>query len=341
MNTERPAMLISTAAAAVTQYEKSGSLLNQHKARIMELPSPPLSPQQDSNGFGNLELELEPELEHNIVSTTTMATTLMSKGYSVDMPEVIMSTPEWLKMQTHINSLETEISHVTRTNELLNQELDKVNGYLERWTSQEGAGWRKEYEFLVQQVDVMHRQLQIAYSQMGHGGGAIQLRQDSEGDVSQPDTTRQLREEVKELTSSLKTWQSALHKAEENYRRKCEGERALKQTLREREAQLSSLAERLNGHDSDIRKSVTNYQELVRFSAKLESEGKKQVTTGADSLTSASESSGGSSLTDSQNDQMPGVFPERQSQSSATVNGGDLSASILSWAALLATYMLS
>ncbi|KAG0275054.1 hypothetical protein BGZ96_003972, partial [Linnemannia gamsii] len=82
---------------------------------------------------------------------------------SMDFPEIVMPTRDWIKMQTRINSLETDIVHVTRTNQLLNQELDKVSGHLQRLASEHGVGWQKEYEFLVQQVDLMHRQLQIAH----------------------------------------------------------------------------------------------------------------------------------------------------------------------------------
>lgn len=138
---------------------------------------------------------------------------------SMDFPEIVIPTRDWIKMQTRINSLETEIVHVTRTNQLLNQELDKVSGHLQRLTSENGEGWRKEYEFLVQQVDLMHRQLQIAHSQSsfeaegnGHQGQLVR---------GQPEMTRKLHAEVKDLTASLKSWQTAFQQADEKYRRKC------------------------------------------------------------------------------------------------------------------------
>ncbi|KAF9342145.1 hypothetical protein BGX34_008685, partial [Mortierella sp. NVP85] len=60
---------------------------------------------------------------------------------------------------------------------------------------------------------------------------------------------RALRAEVKDLTASLKLWGSAFQQAEGMYRHKCEGERELKKTLREREAQLSSLVGKLTGYE--------------------------------------------------------------------------------------------
>jgi len=127
-----------------------------------------------------------------------------------------MPTRDWAKMQTRINTLETENTHLTRTNELVNQELDKVNGLLKRFTSQDSEGWRKEYEFLVQQVDLMHRQLQ---SQKGHGSNPGQVAQHQQQDES--DVVNKLRDEIKDLTVSLKVWQTAFQQAEEKYRRKC------------------------------------------------------------------------------------------------------------------------
>lgn len=138
---------------------------------------------------------------------------------SMDFPEIVMPTRDWIKMQTRINSLETEIAHVTRTNLLLNQELDKVSGHLQRLTSECGVGWQKEYEFLVQQVDLMHRQLQIAHNQSSQGGGGG----GHQGQLvrGQPEMTRQLHAEVKDLTVSLKSWQTAFKQADDKYRRKC------------------------------------------------------------------------------------------------------------------------
>lgn len=141
---------------------------------------------------------------------------------SMDFPEIVMSTRDWIKMQKRINSLETNIVHVTRTNQLLNQELDKVSGHLQRLMNEHGVGWQKEYEFLVHQVDLMHRQLQIAHSKSSHGGG----RGGSGGHQGQlvrgqPEMTRKLHAEVKDLTASLRSWQTAFQQADEKYRRKC------------------------------------------------------------------------------------------------------------------------
>jgi len=155
---------------------------------------------------------------------------LVEERRSSDLPEIAMPTHDWVKMQTRINSLELEVQHVTRTNILLNQELDKLNYHLLRLTSEEGAGWRKEYEFLVQQVDLMHRQLQQAYSQghgQGQGGGrsavsSLSTRLNTaEGQQQQPEMTSQLHAEVKDLTASLRSWQAAFQQAEAKYRKKC------------------------------------------------------------------------------------------------------------------------
>ncbi|KAF9896281.1 hypothetical protein BX616_007770, partial [Lobosporangium transversale] len=173
-----------------------------------------------------------------------------------DLPEVIMPRRDWVQLQARINFLETEVTRSAETNQELKQELDKVNEYLFKLTKEGGdggdEGWKKGYEFLVQQIDLMHRQLQQAYSQMnqmsrqGQGQGQGQYPQTCEHrnhstDLNgldqqeehhcnqnqeinvQPDIdmTRQLRAEVDELTSSLRTWKAAFHQAEENYRRKC------------------------------------------------------------------------------------------------------------------------
>ncbi|KAF9147328.1 hypothetical protein BG015_011052 [Linnemannia schmuckeri] len=210
---------------------------------------------------------------------------------SIDFSEIVMPTRDWIKMQTRINSLETEIAHVTRTNQLLNQELDKVSGHLQRLTSENGVGWRKEYEFLVQQVDLMHRQLQIAHSQgsLGGEGGGQLVR-------GLPEMTRQLHAEVKDLTASLKSWQTAFQKADEKYRRKCDGERELKQILRERETQLSGLVEKLTGYENEFKKSMSNCEQLARLTSELEAldskkklaEEDKSTVTIASMLTSTS-----------------------------------------------------
>ncbi|KAF9182508.1 hypothetical protein BGZ51_004696 [Haplosporangium sp. Z 767] len=281
-----------------------------------------------------------------------------SMHQSIGFPEIVIPTQDWVQMQTRINSLELEISHVTRTNRLLNQELDKVYGHLQRLTSEEGEGWKREYEFLVQQIDTMHRQLQLAHSQARHG--QRQIHQGQAGG-EQPDMTRQLHAEVKDLTASLKKWQTAFQLADEKYRRKCDGERTLKQTLRERESQLSSLVEKLSGYENEFRQSETNYEELMRLSLELEAlEGKKKlIGDGASTSISASPSSSLSNRTSStpskvtsfdtipanDTDQihthMPGLFPEMDIRPSAPANVDHLAVSILSWAALLATFILS
>lgn len=132
-----------------------------------------------------------------------------------------MPTRDWVKMQTKINTLEQEVLHASRTNLLLNQELDKVNGHLQRLMSESGEGWRREYEFLVQQVDLMHRQLQMAYSETRNGGQHAEDTSRRGSTIGQAEVTRELHAEAKELTASLRTWQAAFRNAEENYRRKC------------------------------------------------------------------------------------------------------------------------
>ncbi|OAQ26504.1 hypothetical protein K457DRAFT_22166 [Linnemannia elongata AG-77] len=279
---------------------------------------------------------------------------------SMDFPEIVIPTRDWIKMQTRINSLETEIVHVTRTNQLLNQELDKVSGHLQRLTSENGEGWRNEYEFLVQQVDLMHRQLQIAHSQSsfeaegnGHQGQLVR---------GQPEMTRKLHAEVKDLTASLKSWQTAFQQADEKYRRKCDGERELKQTLREREIQLSSLVEKLSGYENEFKKSMSNYEQLARLTSELEAlDGKRKLAEGDRStVTTASMSTSTSTLAQSSSSTqssttatnahiypvskqsgMPGHFPDTNSQRQPAPSTDHLTVSILSWAALLATYILS
>lgn len=145
-----------------------------------------------------------------------MPATLTARRYS-DAPEVAIPTRDWAKMQTRINTLEMENVQMAQKNGLLNQELNRVNGLLQQFKSQEGEGRRKEYEFLTQQVDLMHRQLQSANNQLGHGPNPIQQSQQQDGS----EMVGKLREEIKDLTVSLKVWQSAFQQAEENYRRKC------------------------------------------------------------------------------------------------------------------------
>ncbi|KAG0354377.1 hypothetical protein BG005_006537 [Podila minutissima] len=259
------------------------------------------------------------------------------------MPE--MSTRDWVKMQSRINELEMQISHVSRANQLLNQELDKVNGHLLRLTSDENGecdeGWRREYEFLVQQVDIMHRQLQMAQNPqyqyqllMQHQQQLQQQQQQQQlpapESADRSEVSRQLHSEVKELTESLRSWQAAFQQAEEKYRRKCDGERALKQTLRERETQLSGLVSKLSSYESDFQRSIADY------------------TTQIDTLLAKNNNNSGSSKAVDENEDkskkesedmhMPGTFP---STTEHTDSNDQFSVSILSWAALLATYMLS
>ncbi|KAF9124186.1 hypothetical protein BGW39_008394 [Mortierella sp. 14UC] len=289
----------------------------------------------------------------------------MNPNYNanVDFSEIVMPTRDWIKMQTRINSLETEIGHVTRTNQLLNQELDKVSDHLQRLTIENGAGWRKEYEFLVQQVDLMHRQLQIAHSQGSYGGGGAGDGQQGQLVRGQPETTRQLHAEVKGLTASLRSWQTAFQQADEKYRRKCDGERALKQTLLERESQLSNLVKKLSGYEDEFKKSVSNYEQLARLTSELQAlDGKRKLAEGDKSkVATASMSTSTSTLAQSLPSMpatpsiasaismdpvvkrfgMPGLFPDTQSPRQPVPSTDHLTVSILSWAALLVTYILS
>ncbi|KAF9378852.1 hypothetical protein CPC16_011084, partial [Podila verticillata] len=254
---------------------------------------------------------------------------------SMGLPE--MPTRDWVKMQTRISTLEQEVSHASRTNLLLNQELDKVSDHLQRLTSESGEGWRREYEFLVQQVDLMHRQLQVAYNEMRNGGQHTGNTSRRGSTIGQAEVTRELHAEVKELTASLRTWQAAFRNAEENYRRKCDGERELKQTLRERENQLSSLVEKLTGYESEFQKSISYYEELMRLSSELEAlEGR-----GDSPMALALESGSSEQPYANTHNHMPGYFPERSSEHHTFANIDQLSVSILSWATLLATYILS
>ncbi|KAG0054271.1 hypothetical protein BGZ83_011613 [Gryganskiella cystojenkinii] len=291
-----------------------------------------------------------------------------------------MPTRDWVKMQSKIQALEMEVSHVSRTNLLLNQELDKVNAHLARVTASDdednnGGGessWRREYEFLVQQVDLMHRQLQIAHSEQHARATQMMVMEVGTSTVvvpgQQAEMTRQLYAEVKDLTASLRLWQSAFQQAEQKYRQKCDGERALKQTLRERETQLSSLVDKLSGYETEFRKSISNYEEWVRLNSELQAFERTSSSSGRSTspsllgrrLSIEDCSSPNKDITteeclakDVSNDEseligMPGTFPghhrahvdkELLGEQQASVD--QLSVSILSWAALLATYMLS
>ncbi|KAF9318167.1 hypothetical protein BG003_011727 [Podila horticola] len=249
-----------------------------------------------------------------------------------------MSTRDWVKMQSRINELEMQISHVSRANQLLNQELDKVNGHLLRLTSDENGdcdeGWRREYEFLVQQVDLMHRQLQMAQNPQYQYQLLMQHQQQQRQQLPAPESvdrsevSRQLHSEVKELTESLRSWQAAFQQAEEKYRRKCDGERALKQTLRERETQLSGLVSKLSSYESDFQKSIANYTTQIDT---LFTKNNKTSDRAADGSEDKNKD-------ESEDMHMPGTFP---SATELTDSNEQFSVSILSWAALLATYMLS
>ncbi|KAF9311125.1 hypothetical protein BGZ91_006897 [Linnemannia elongata] len=325
--------------------------------------------------------------------------TLASQGYSSDIvpmshsnngivgisatsgPE--MPTRDWVKMQCKIQALETEVSHVSRTNSLLNQELDKVTAHLSRLLNSEtdddqqqvgqigtvGAGpvesWRREYEFLVQQVDLMHRQLQLAQSEQ-HARARFGMEVISARSEDRSEMTQQLYSEVKDLTASLKMWQTAFQQADEKYRRKCDGERVLKETLRDRETQLTTLVDKLSGCESEFRKSISNYDEMMRLSAKIEVLESQQASRSTiskvsmlalepsqDTLSSTTAAALPSATATVDDGEMPGSFPEvtrgqtRRRSNTLPSNMASpaaveqVSVSILSWATLLATYMLS
>ncbi|KAF9101279.1 hypothetical protein BGX29_005824 [Mortierella sp. GBA35] len=333
-------------------------------------------------------MELTPSFNQRILANQGFSSAIVPVSHSSNVIAVSstttpeMPTRDWIKMQCKIQALETEVSHVSRTNSLLNQELDKVTAHLSRLLNSEtdeqqgegergiGAGpvesWRREYEFLVQQVDLMHRQLQLAQSEQ-HARARFGMEVVSARSEDRSEMTQQLYSEVKDLTASLKMWQSAFQQADEKYRRKCDGERALKETLRDRETQLGTLVDKLSGCESEFRKSISNYDEMMRLSDKVKVLESTQINQTNNTKTpllalespqavSSTGSPSTSTLTTSDNDnssEMPGSFPEvvkgqtrRRSNtlpssmaSTATVE--QVSVSILSWATLLATYMLS
>ncbi|KAG0097312.1 hypothetical protein BGZ93_003020 [Podila epicladia] len=264
-------------------------------------------------------------------------------SYHTPSAGALHETRDWVKMQSRINELEMQISHVSRANQLLNQELDKVNGHLLRLTSDENGecdeGWRREYEFLVQQVDLMHRQLQMAqnpqyqYQLLMQHQQQLQQHQQQQlpalESTDRAEVSRQLHSEVKELTESLRSWQAAFQQAEEKYRRKCDGERALKQTLRERETQLSGLVSKLSSYESDFQQSIADYTTQIDtlIAKNNNSSSRKAIDENKDK-----------SKKESEDMHMPGTFP---SMTEHTDSNDQFSVSILSWAALLATYMLS
>ncbi|KAG0307781.1 hypothetical protein BGZ98_009786 [Dissophora globulifera] len=385
----------------------SGALVRVKSHSMFE--SSTFSPHNSSDGGRTSSYMLIPSQQIQLTQGFSSATSSPSSFSAGKIGRPEMPTRDWVKMQSKMQALELEVSHVRRTNLLLNQELDKVNTHLSRLTAthdevegdDSGEGWRREYEFLVQQVDWMHRQLQLAHAE----NARIQNRQGSM-DVAlhggagkspqyQTEMTQELCAEVKDLAMSLKMWQSAFQQAEEKYRRKCDGERVLKQTLRERETQLSSLVEKLTGYESEFQKSISNFEELMRLSSELEilegsdnpgnkalidntiassesltsprTRARKLQDTAKDPLPSSNSNSNNSSnlnrISDSgmipQKSAMPGMFPSPQLQwrRESVQNGlntsavdvepttaltvDQLSVSILSWAALLATYMLS
>ncbi|KAK3825689.1 MAG: hypothetical protein J3Q66DRAFT_328352 [Benniella sp.] len=327
----------------------------------------------------------------------------MASSHAADHVE--MPTKDWIRMHSKIQELELEVSHVKRTNLLLNVELDKVNGHLARLTANgnddDAEGWRREYEFLVQQVDWMHRQLQLAQANQQQQQQRQQHRQQQQpkqqtlpqqqeqqltcshmadmsatGMVLRPQLevamARELRAEVKDLTASLKLWRSAFQQAEEMYRHKCEGERELKKTLREREAQLSSLAGKLTGYESEVQKSIANYEEFLQLSAEmLDGADNSNMDNRSDTVNAKVGGRPRSPLplnrqSSPQQDasvhpgigvmaekgEIPGTFPglrwrrnsirgEVTTVDAATLTVDQLSVAILSWLALLTTYMLS
>ncbi|KAF9573314.1 hypothetical protein EC968_008768 [Mortierella alpina] len=258
----------------------------------------------DNNSCNSSDLNGEDDIEDTIESDTMVETsphsmlfeastadtiaTLASLSAQADLGFTEMPTRDWIKMQSKIQALETEVFHISRTNRLLNDELDKLTGILARLTAsddefkhldkeqrqvEEGSssssnsgqpGWRREYEFLVQQVDLMHRQLQAAQLELGGRTTPQGRARVEEMEVTRStQVTRQLHAEIKELTASLKMWQSALQQTDSQYRRKCDDERALKQTLRERESELSSLVEKLEQSRSHSASSGGNGKDLM------------------------------------------------------------------------------
>lgn len=119
---------------------------------------------------------------------------------------------------------------------------------------------------------------------------------------------------------------------------KLDGERELKQTLRERENQLSNLVEKLTGYESEFQKSITYYEELMRLSTELEALEDSGDGPMALALKSGTNNSQPHADVDNQ---MPGNFSDRSSEQHPVNNIDQLSVSIMSWAALLAAYILS
>lgn len=145
-----------------------------------------------------------------------------------------------------------------------------------------------------------------------------------------------------------------------------DGERVLKDTLRDRETQLTTLVDKLSGCESEFRKAISNYDEMMRLSAKIEVLESQQVNqstppkvsllaleSSQDTLSSTTAASLSSATATVDDSEMPGSFPEvnrgqtRRRSNTLPSNMASpaaveqVSVSILSWATLLATYMLS
>ncbi|KAF9203953.1 hypothetical protein BGZ49_005865 [Haplosporangium sp. Z 27] len=212
---------------------------------------------------------------------------------------------------------------------------------MRKLTSQESESSRNEYEFLVQQIDLLHRQLQLAQrSQMGHANDGYRKESIQS---EQPDTTKQLQSEIKELTKSLKNWQIAFQQAEEKYRRKCDGERTLKQTLRKRETQLFSLVEKLNRYEMECESSIASNKGQLRQSSELEespysksetSEDKKQPTESSKLTTSVPNETIPLSSEKNSGDKkhVSRTLPKEYVEERVTITKGQLVMAIFSWA---------
>ncbi|KAF9399967.1 hypothetical protein BGX21_005255 [Mortierella sp. AD011] len=303
---------------------------------IPELPSPPLSPlspqDQASGGMVHAKSysiyedssDCNSHNQHYLPQQQQHNQGRESKHHV--LPDVVMSAEDWYQVQTHIGSLEKDISQASRMNKLLNQELDNVNNQIQRLTSQKYEGSQNQYEFLVHQIDGLHRQLQLAHNQISRGGfggsdvGYYKALRQGE----QPDTTKQLQSEVKELAKSLKNWQIAFQQAEEKYKRKCEGERTLKQTLRKRETQLSSLIEKLN----ECEKSIANHKELEE----LEEKKRSSVSSHVPTPTPVKITSVDHKMKADDNKRKPRIIPEQHTEERVTITTSQLTMAILSWA---------
>lgn len=137
-----------------------------------------------------------------------------------------------------------------------------------------------------------------------------------------------------------------------------DGERDLKNTLREREAQLSSLVGKLTGYESEVQKSIANYEEFLRLSVEMleDSEGGGSGR-GDNNYQNRLLQRQGSPVSPgigvmAEKGEIPGTFPglrwrrksiegEVTTADDATLTVDQLSVAILSWLALLGTYMLS